>query len=203
MTRMKKENGKRTKSSSDGSARKQKLTGLDKDLSGCINDVISGTVLAIDPSSGSTNSQPGYAIYQAGRLVDSGLVRIHSGDHISNRLHRLATTLRTEFIKPDILVTENIPPFMGEGPGASFATRNVISLHQSIGVIMSIWDVPVVQVSPRTWRSKIPDNYLKSDENDAIMLGWTAINRGRELVGMQSIELSDRLLIKLQKGSWE
>jgi hypothetical protein len=159
-------------------------------------------MLSIDPSSGSANSQPGYALYRGGQLIDSGLVRIRSGDHISNRLYRLARTLREEFDKPDVLVTENIPPFMGEGPGAAFATRNVISLHQAIGVIMSVWDVPVLQVSPRSWRSHVPDNYHKSDENDAIMLGWTALLKLKEIDDMPIEEMDSRLIHKLTTGNW-
>jgi len=165
--------------------------------------LLNGTVLAIDPSSGSQHSQPGYAIYKAGQLVDSGLVRIRSGDHISNRLYRLAKSLREDFEEPDLLVTENIPPFMGEGPGAAFATRNVISLHQSVGVIMSVWSVPVLQVSPRSWRSLIPDNYVKSDENDAIMLGWTAIHKAHLAENLDIRQFDERLTHKLTTGEWK
>lgn len=165
--------------------------------------LLNGMVLAIDPSSGSQNSQPGYAIYKSGQLVDSGLVRIRSGDHISNRLYRLSKSLREDFEQPDLLVTENIPPFMGEGPGAAFATRNVISLHQSVGVVMSVWDVPVLQVSPRSWRSLIPDNYVKSDENDAIMLGWTAIHKAYLAENLDIKRFDERLTRKLTTGEWE
>lgn len=176
---------------------------LEQAIAQYANELLSGTILAIDPSSGSANSQPGYAIYQAGQLQDSGLVRIRSGDAVHNRLHRLARSLREDFTKPDLLVTENIPPFMGDGPGAAFATRNVISLHQSVGVVMSIWDVPVLQVSPRSWRSLVPDNYLKSDENDAIMLGWTAIHKAKLLTSLEFMEFDQRLLTKLTTGKWE
>lgn len=160
-------------------------------------------MLAIDPSSGSEKSQPGYAIYQAGELVDSGLVRIHYGDHIANRLYRLQKTLKEEFKQPDILVTEHLAPFMGEGKGSFFSTRNVISLHQSVGVIMSVWDVPVLVVSPRSWHALTPDNYLKSDENDAIMLGWTALHKASLLAHKQFRQMDTRLISKLTTGSWE
>lgn len=196
----------RTKSTTGKSRSKKssvKKSVLETEVSANLNNLLNGTVLAIDPSSGSAGSQPGYAIFAGGVLRDSGLVRIRSGDHISNRLYRLSKTLREEFSQPNVLVTENIPPFMGEGPGAAFATRNVISLHQSIGVVMSVWDSPVIQVSPRTWRSLIPDNYLKSDENDAIMLGWTAIAKAREIEGEEVPPMSDRLIHKLTTGEWK
>lgn len=200
MTRTKNSTGKQTKRSKRGSAPK---SAIERDALEHSTALLHGTILAIDPSSGSANSQPGYAIYKAGRLVDSGLVRIRSGDHISNRLYRLSRSLLEEFEQPDLLVTENIPPFMGDGPGAAFATRNVISLHQSVGVIMSVWPVPVVAVSPRSWRSLVPDNYLKSDENDAIMIGWTAIEIARRVQGVDAEPFAAPLLTKLTTGNWE
>jgi len=190
------------KSSKPTYAKKTSSSKLEGQVLSHLGELLNGEILAIDPSSGSANSQPGYAIYKAGQLVDSGLVRIRSGDDISNRLYRLARSLREDFSKPDLLVTENIPPFMGEGPGASFATRNVISLHQSVGVVMSIWDVPVLQVSPRSWRSLVPDNYFKTDENDAIMLGWTAIHKAYLSERKEFRELDERLVHKLTTGKW-
>jgi hypothetical protein len=200
MTRTKSSTGKKTKSSKRGSVPK---SAIEKEAFEHSTALLYGTILAIDPSSGSANSQPGYALYSRGKLIDSGLVRIRSGDHISNRLYRLSHSLLEEFEQPDLLVTENIPPFMGDGPGASFATRNVISLHQSIGVIMSVWPVPVVAVSPRSWRSLIPDNYVKSDENDAIMIGWTAIETARRVQGIDEEPFTESILVKLTTGKWE
>lgn len=200
MTRTKNSTGKKTKTFKPGSVPK---SALEREALEHSSSLLNGTVIAIDPSSGSANSQPGYAVYHCGQLKDSGLVRIRSGDHISNRLYRLSRSLLEEFEQPDLLVTENIPPFMGDGPGASFATRNVISLHQSVGVIMSVWPVPVVAVSPRSWRSLIPDNYVKSDENDAIMIGWTAIQVARRVQGIEETSFPAPLLHKLTTGKWE
>lgn len=182
---------------------KKELTSLEKQLVGHVDKIKTGIILAIDPSSGSYNSQPGYALYNKGELEDSGIVEIHSGDHISNRLHRLAKALKEEFDEPALLVTENIPPFMAEQGSSPFATRNVISLHQSVGVIMSIWDVPAITVSPRTWRSFIPDNYIKNDEHDAIMIGWAAVQYAKRIEGEEPNELTEDILIKLTTGEWK
>lgn len=180
---------------------KKELTSLEKQIVSHVSPLKKGSVLAIDPSSGSYSSQPGYAIYKDGVLEDSGIVEIHSGDHISNRLHRLSKCLRDEFAQPDILVTENIPPFMAEKGSSPFSTRNVISLHQSVGVIMSVWDVPVITVSPRTWRSYIPDKYIKHDEHDAIMIGWAALQAAKGLEGEKD-ELPNRIHTKITTGDW-
>ena len=157
-----------------------------------------GQVLAIDPSSGSEKSQPGYAIYQAGELIDCGLINIKWGDAVANRLYRLASSLREDFKQPDILVVEHLAPFMGEGK-SFFSTRNVISLHQSVGVIMSIWDVPVLAVSPRSWQALTPDNYVKSDQNDAIMLGWTVIHKASLYECGEFKDLNDQLIELITK----
>jgi hypothetical protein len=182
---------------------KKELTSLEKQLVGHVDKIKNGSVLAIDPSSGSYSSQPGYAIYKNGQLDDSGIVEIHSGDHISNRLHRLAKALKEEFDEPALLITENIPPFMAEKGTSPFATRNVISLHQSVGVIMSVWDVPVITVSPRTWRSFIPDGYMKDDEHDAIMIGWAAVQYAKRLEGETKEEIPEDVIIKLTTGEWK
>lgn len=164
-------------------------------------------MLAIDPSSGSENSQPGYALYEGGELVDSGYISIGKGDRISGRLYRLARSLREEFREPDVLVTENIPPFMGPSAGGArggnYGSKAVIHLHQSIGVVMSVWDVPVVSVTPRTWRSMVPPMYTKTDEADAIMLGWAALQTGRKMAGVDLLDMPLRLKRKLETGEWE
>lgn len=67
---------------------------------------------------------------------------------------------------------------------------------------MSIWDVPVLLVSPRSWRSLVPDNYHKSDENDAIMLGWTAIHKALLANSLEFREFDERLIYKLTTGVW-
>ena len=181
---------------------KKELTSLEKQILPHVDKVRTGIILAIDPSSGSHRSQPGYALYKKGKLEDSGIVEIHSGDHISNRLHRLSTALSGEFDEPDILVTENIPPFMAEKGSSPFATRNVISLHQSVGVIMSVWDVPVITVSPRTWRSYIPEGYIKDDEHDAIMIGWSAIQAYRKIENEPLFPIPENMFKKLTTGEW-
>lgn len=180
----------------------KKESGLDAQVLPLVDKIKTGTMLAIDPSSGSQRSQPGYAIYVKGKLEDSGIVEIHSGDHISNRLHRLSKALAEEFEVPDILVTENIPPFMAERGNSPFATRNVISLHQSVGVIMSVWDVPVITVSPRTWRSYIPEEYIKDDEHDAIMIGWAAVQAMLKVENEPLLPIPDNVYKKLTTGEW-
>ena len=195
--------GKRVKKHKLISGPKTSASRLDQAISKHIEKIETGTLLAIDPSSGSEKSQPGYALFKQGKLVDSGLVRIRPGVELSNRLYNLSKSLREDFDQPDLLVTEHLAPFMGEGKGSFFSTRNVISLHQSVGVIMSIWDVPVLTVSPRSWHALTPDNYLKSDENDAIMIGWTVLAKCHLITAKDFLEFDDRLINRLTTGEWK
>jgi hypothetical protein len=134
-----------------------------------------GYVLAIDPSSGSSGSLPGYAVFRAGRLVDAGLIGLPRGTRaIANRLYLLRNALATEFEKPDVLVIELISPVMPSKNG-TFLHKSAASLIKSVGAILSTWDVPTLEVSPTTWHSMTPPTYTKTDVNDAIMIGWAAL----------------------------
>lgn len=150
-----------------------KLTILQKQLAGIEELVIKGKVLAIDPSSGSQKSQPGYSIYEAGVLIDSGTIQVNHKNQLHSRLFYLARCIREQFDTPDILVTENISSVMNNNAG--FMSKNMVPLQRAVGVVQSIFECPCLEVAPATWRKYIPKDYVKSDENDAIMLGWAAI----------------------------
>jgi hypothetical protein len=134
-------------------------------------EVQKGYMLAIDPSSGSQGSLPGFAVFKAGRLVDAGTISLPRGTrHIGSRLFLLRDTLEKEFEKPDILAVEWIAPVF---PGAknAYFQKSASSLMKSVGAIMSVWDSPVVEPAPTTWHTMTPPNYEKNDTNDACMIG--------------------------------
>jgi hypothetical protein len=133
-----------------------------------------GNVLAIDPSSGSQGSVPGYALFKAGQLQDAGTIALPRGTKaLSNRLFLLRDTLEKEFQKPDLLIVELISPVMPAKNG-QFLHANGSSLIKAVGAILSCWDVPVLEVAPMTWHSMTPPTYKKSDTHDACMIGWAA-----------------------------
>lgn len=136
--------------------------------------ILSSTLLAIDPSSGSSGSMPGYAIFKAGRFTDSGIIKLEAGTSIHSRLFHLRKALTEDFkeITPAILVTENIPGINFNG---KFINKSMIHLQKAIGVTTSCFDCPVIEVAPISWRKFIPENYQKSDECDAIMMGLTVL----------------------------
>jgi len=140
-----------------------------------------GTLLAIDPSSGSAGSLPGYALFQKGQLVDAGTIQLpRHGRHIANRLWQLRECLLTAFDKPDILAVEWIAPVFparkaGPGGAPQFLHKSASALMKSVGAIMSVWDVPCIEPAPTTWHTMTPPGYVKNDANDAQMVGWCAL----------------------------
>lgn len=150
-------------------------------LSGKELTVMQGTLLAIDPSSGSRNSQPGYSLYQAGVLIDAGIIKLKVGSELHSRLFHLADSIRNDFSTPDILVTEAISSVMN--PKQGFMSKQMVPLQRAVGVVQSCFDCPVLEVAPATWRKYITNNYVKSDTNDAILLGYTALMEAAQLRG--------------------
>ena len=144
-----------------------------------------GSLVALDPSSASRQSLPGFSVWKAGVLVDSGLIDVHHALALNSKLFGIANTLRTEFEEPDLVVTELISSYMG---GFS---KSIMNLQRSVGVIMSIWDRPLVEVSPVTWHKRTPEGYQKGDEADAIMIGWTAVQIAFERIGEKAPPLPD------------
>lgn len=147
--------------------------------------ILSGYVLAVDPSSGG-KSMPGYAIYRAGKLEDSGIVEVEPGMP-RDRLYEINRSFREDFPEPDVLVIENVQ-FMPSGTGsAAFGfTKALVSLQRGIGAILSAYPNPkLVEIAPVTWRRFLPTGYQKSDENDAIMMGYVTVMEAARLAGKE------------------
>jgi hypothetical protein len=121
---------------------------------------------------------PGFAYYVKGVLVDAGTIKVIPGDDIHRRLFELRRSLMEDFAVPDVLITENIPPFMDGG-----FNKSILNLHYSVGVVMSVFYCVMARIPPLVWRKYIPENYNKTDRNDAIMLGYTAIKFAADYYG--------------------
>jgi Holliday junction resolvasome RuvABC endonuclease subunit len=168
-----------------------------------VNLILNGTVISVDPSSGSRDSLPGYAIFRAGQYIDSGVITMPVFSDLHKRLFYLGKCLREQIAaveKPDILVTENIPPVM---TGKGFFNRSMVSLQRAIGVVQSSFDMPCLEVAPITWRQNIPDDYRKTDEADAIMMAITVIKHATLLIGKEPPIYSERMMHKLSTGEWQ
>jgi len=160
-------------------------TNLQKQAEKSLVPLTEGHVLAIDPSSGSRDSMPGYAVFIRGQLVDSGLIEVAKGRELNRKLFIIGETLRNQFEIPDLLVVEHIPPFM-RGSGFS---KSIVSLQRAIGMIIGSIDRPLLEVPPITWHKLAPPDYQKTDEKDAIMIGYAAIWTACKMRGLEPPEL--------------
>lgn len=152
-----------------------------------------GTLLAIDPSSGSAGSLPGYALFKQGQLVDAGVIGIPRGTRqIANRLWQLREALSTEFQKPDILAVEWIAPVIPTAKG-TYLHKSAAALIKSVGAILSTWDVPVIEPSPAAWHSMVPKDYQKTDVKDAVAVGWCALVTLARVLGQEDPPMPDIL----------
>jgi len=145
--------------------------------------LMNGEMLAVDPSSGSSGSLPGYALFRKGQLMDAGTIELPRGTRpLANRLFLLRNALATAFDRPDLLTIELISPVM-PSKGGTFLHKNASSLIKSVGAILSTWDTPVLEVSPMTWHSMTPPTYKKGDVQDACMIGWAVYVTAARLAG--------------------
>src|SRR5690606_29900758 len=71
--------------------------------------ILTGTVLAVDPSSGSRDSQPGWAFFSEGEYLMGGTLKINHKNDIYQRLIDLYKGLNTlTDTTPDVMVIEKI-----------------------------------------------------------------------------------------------
>lgn len=135
--------------------------------------ILGGSMLVLDPSSGSKGSMPGFAIFREGELVRSGTLHIEHKLVVTTRLEQLydrAAALLPE--PPDVFAIESIHkgmahPFLLWAVGTSFAAVRA----------------PIkVQVPIAFWKAfaKTQTDYEKSDESDAVMMGQALLAYCRE-----------------------
>ena len=142
--------------------------------------ILEGTMLAIDPSTGSRSSMPGYAWYKKGKLIESGIFEINPGWSRHKRLYEIGHTLREEFEMPDILAIEYIAMVKFQG-GISQAA--IGALQKAIGAIYAARPWPaVVEIPTSAWRHHKPEEYIKTDEWDAITIGLYCVNISKEVL---------------------
>lgn len=156
------------------------------------NIILGGTVLAIDPSSGSEESQPGYALFKDGILLEYGTVEIgtkRSSGGLANRLFMLRSYLMEEFPRPDLVCIERCP-FL-------YANMAAARLQQVMGVVKSCWNVPAIEVSPASWKKwthALPEGitYEKRDDLDALTIGTCVVGIARLLRKFQEESNEDK-----------
>lgn len=137
-------------------------------------ELLHGKVLVIDPSIGSTSSSPGWAYYQAGVLVDSGIL-FTGGSHLAlwQRARKLGQDLGIlcDEYEVDVLIYEDIPATSG------FNQNAIASLLKAVGIVLACTTSShVLGVHPASWKNYVRPQYKKGDKEDAIEMGWVAIS---------------------------
>jgi hypothetical protein len=132
-----------------------------------------GVVLAIDPSSASKSSMPGFALFENSQLMLKGTVKIDPNKNVYVRMAELYVKIQ-ELVAcpPDVLVIENINKMQGHQ-----------YLIWAVGVSISAVRAPVViELHNAVWKSlaKKTPGYIKSDANDAELIGRSTIMLAQE-----------------------
>lgn len=149
-------------------------------IQGCLLPLIEGTIVCIDPSVGSTSSQPGWAVYSGGEFRASGKLQIDPGLPIWKRLSILVHGIRKLYSiwEPDVLVYEDIPSLRQGGGNANAHA----SLLKAVGAILSVSGPDhYVGLLPVSWKRMVRSTYVKGDEADAIEIGYIAIEEAKRI----------------------
>jgi len=126
--------------------------------------VLYGTILSIDPSSGSKNSKPGYAWFEGGQLTDSGVLQVDHRHSVDKRLQNIYDQLAA-IPTPDVMIVERIR-----------GVRSHIFLHWAVGAVLAAVRCECTFEMPTSmWRKYAGKYHIKSDAMDAIAMGAAAI----------------------------
>jgi hypothetical protein len=139
-------------------------------------------MLAIDPSTGSKSSRPGFAWYEAGVLKESGEISVDLKANRSKRLYEIARTVREEFPVPDVLVVEYIPPVTYRGSATKMNGVSLMALQKAIGAIIGAHPFEhLLEIPAAAWRKYKPEDYVKTDEWDSIVIGLCAVETAKQV----------------------
>ena len=155
-------------------------TKLYQEVAQRVDVLTSGVVLAVDPSIGSSSSCPGWAVYQAGTLHQSGTIDT-GGSHLPlwQRARTLADEIRAlcDDYTPTLLVYEDIPATSG------FNANAQASLLKAVGIVLAASTTDdCLGVHPASWKNYVRPTYVKGDEEDAIEIGYVTIELARHIV---------------------
>ena len=157
-------------------------------------------VLSIDPSSASSSSKPGWALWDRGLLVEMGVLDIKSTLPLSTKLQMICHLLQTEFPGISAVLLEGISAvpvytkgqvrgIKNAGGQATYMNTGALqTLNKAVGVFIASWPVgtPVIEVPVVTWKSRIKkllnvDKLVKSDDMDAYYIGLAVFDILKEI----------------------
>lgn len=117
-------------------------------------------MLAIDPGSNTL----GWALFDKGHFVRSGKISARGKDLAHTRLlHIIDELVDIAGVMHDVVCVEKL-------------FRYNASLVWSVGAVIAATRPEVlIEVPIRLWQARLDENYVKSDERDAIEIGKTLI----------------------------
>lgn len=151
-----------------------------EDIEQNIQGLLHGQVVCIDPSVGSYSSLPGWSVYRKQLPIASGVFDMPLAKSLPDRLRALHNYVRKLYIEypPDVLVYEDIPAQRHGGGNAN----SHASLLKSVGAILAVPGPDGhVGIMPVSWKPRVRPGYIKSDEGDALEIGWIVIDVARQL----------------------
>lgn len=150
--------------------------------------ICEGNLLAIDPSCGSTSSLPGWAHYRGGVLIASGVIGVDITMDLYPRLQVVADGVRSLSYNTNasVLIYED-PPAVRFHKSGRTSSGSQASLIKSVGAIMgaSMAD-HAIGLRPSVWKKMVRATYVKSDERDAIEMGYIVIKVAKEILDASS-----------------
>lgn len=141
--------------------------------------ILGGRMLSIDPTSGTMDrstgqaSVAGWALFDEGLLLSSGIIEIPSAARKEERFRSLLNILHDEFDDTyDVLAMEDIPLARRRG---NFNTSQ--TLIQVCGVYIAGVSGELVELNSHTWQAvaRRIGGWVKGDESDAQYIGLAAI----------------------------
>lgn len=140
-----------------------------------------GKVLSIDPSVGSHSSMPGYAVYKAGVLQESGTLKINPELPTWKKLQELHRLLRnlSKLHEIDACIYEQMPVSAHGGRSQVSHATLLMAVGVTIGAVQAR---AFIGILPMSWKQHASPGYVKSDEQDAIEIGRIVIEMAQQMI---------------------
>jgi len=128
--------------------------------------VTKGRWIVIDPG-----KTAGYAIFDKGQLDESGVIKCKSSDDVKARAYAINQLFQSEEDAYDFMLIE-----MMRGPMSPYA------LMFKVGAYMASVNAKLcVEIPVNVWKPMRDENYIKSDREDAILMGKALLELAKEM----------------------
>jgi len=137
----------------------------------CELEVLEGSMLVIDPSSGKTG-KGGYAEFNGGVFIECGFIPFKEHKVALKRFQNLRNYLMKNFnAEYDVIGLELL-----KGRGRGYSVPIVLKQAISVFAACTNWN-KVYMVSPMMWQAiaKRLGGWIKRDDIDAVYMGYAAI----------------------------